>query len=111
VSVTPGRAVIMAGVGQPWRLTNAEPPPRLGLDEVVAFHMPGWVKIAMDIRVDATADGSALTSETRVKATDEAARRAFRAYWTLIRIPSGLIRRIMHDAVAATAHTTRRDAT
>lgn len=85
VSVTSGRAVIMAGVGQPWRLTNAGPPPRFDLDEIVAFDAPGWVKIAMDIRVDATADGSTVTSETRVKATDEAARRAFRAYWTLIR--------------------------
>jgi hypothetical protein len=93
VSVTPGGAVIMAGLGQPWRLANAEPPPRLGLDEVVASHTPGWVKIAMEIRVDATPGGSVLTTETRVKATDEAARRAFRAYWTLIRIPSGLIRR------------------
>lgn len=67
----------------------------------------------MDIRVDATADGSTVTSETRVKATDEAARRAFRAYWTLIRIPSGLIRRLMLDAVAATAtaRTTRPDVT
>ncbi len=53
------------------------------------FDEPGHVKIATNFR----AGGGLLTTETRVWCTDAAARRRFRAYWTLIRPFSGLIRR------------------
>lgn len=53
-----------------------------------AFDQPGHVKIAFDFRVA----GPALTTETRVFATDPRSRRRFTAYWLLIRPFSGLIR-------------------
>lgn len=54
-----------------------------------AFDRAGHYKVAFDFRVG---EGR-LTTETRVLSTDEATRRRFARYWTLIRLPSGLIRR------------------
>ena len=44
-------------------------------------------------------DGTTLSTETRVLATDEASRRAFRRYWLVIRPFSGLIRRVWLRAI------------
>lgn len=60
-----------------------------------AYAEPGSTKVAFNFRFD---DG-VLTTETRVWGTDEAARRKFRRYWTVIRFPAGLVRReILHAA-------------
>ena len=106
VAVDPGRAVIIAGVGQPWRLTRPVPPPPLDLAEVRDFAAPGWVKVAMEIRVTPHAAGATVSTETRVQATDPAARRAFARYWTIIRLPSALLRRIMLATVTNNAART-----
>ena len=53
-------------------------------------------KMAFNFRLD----GSTLSTETRVLLTDAASRRKFRAYWTLIRPFSGLIRRVWLRAIA-----------
>lgn len=47
--------------------------------------------------------GSVLSTETRVRADDPAARRRFRLYWLAIRPGSGLIRRLMLRAIRAEA--------
>jgi hypothetical protein len=75
-----GEAVFGAS-GTPWR-------PGGGIG---SFHdaPPGTVRMAFDIR----ADGRRLTTETRVAATDAAARRAFARYWRLVGPFSALIRR------------------
>lgn len=106
VAVDPGRGVIMAGVAQPWRLTRAVPSPQLDLAQLRNFDAPGWVKVAMDIRIAPHADGATISTETRVWATDAAARRAFACYWTIIRLPSALLRRIMLATLAADAERT-----
>jgi hypothetical protein len=75
----------LAAIGQPWRLLR-------GLRreaDFAAFEQPGWAKMAMDFRVT---DGK-LVTETRVRVTDDAARRAFRRYWLAVRPFSGLVRR------------------
>lgn len=57
------------------------------------FSEPGWAKAVMGIRVTATGSATQVTIETRVSATDRAARRAFAVYWPLIRVGgAGFIR-------------------
>lgn len=53
------------------------------------FDRPGHYKVALNFRLA----GGRLSTETRVLATDPGARRAFRRYWVVVRLPSGLIRR------------------
>lgn len=62
------------------------------------------IKIAANLRVDPLPDGGArLSTETRVQCTDRAARAFFGAYWTLVRGPSGLIRRVMLEGIRTEA--------
>ncbi len=63
------------------------------------FTEPGWAKMAVNFRV---ADGE-LSTETRVWLTDAGSRRAFGAYWLVIRPFSGLIRRAWLTAAARRA--------
>jgi hypothetical protein len=73
--------IVVGASGTPWR-------PRGGIR---GFHdaPPGTVRIAADFR----ADGRRLTSETRIAATDDAARRAFLRYWRVVGPFSALVRR------------------
>jgi hypothetical protein len=69
-----------------------------------AFAEPGWAKAAMSFQLTPTPAGTVLAAETRVTATDEASRRRFAAYWTLIRLGgAGLIRLELLRAVARRA--------
>jgi hypothetical protein len=80
----PYDATTLAAVGRPWRVLS-----RLRRDEdFAAFDDPGWAKMAMDFHA---ADGC-LVTETRVRLTDEAARRSFRRYWLVVRPFSRLVR-------------------
>jgi hypothetical protein len=49
---------------------------------------PGCTKVGFNVRYS---DGI-LTTETRILATDEQTRRSFGRYWTVIRMPSGVVR-------------------
>ena len=77
--------VVFATSGTPWR-------PSGGLRPFAAAD-PGTVRVATDIRAVAVAGGCVLSTETRVQAVDDAARRAFRRYWLVVGPFSGLIRR------------------
>ncbi|HEX2132881.1 MAG TPA: hypothetical protein VHH15_15130 [Actinophytocola sp.] len=72
--------------------------PRGDLAMFQSFTDPGWSKVAMNFRFLEDGDGTVLSTETRVQATDDATRRAFRRYWLLVRAGSGLIR---HDILRA----------
>jgi hypothetical protein len=93
---------VAGAVGAVWR-------PRGGLvrlDDAEAWRaavVPGTIKGAVDFRAEAIPGGSRLTTETRVRATDERARRAFRRYWLLIGPFSALIRKRWLAAVMASA--------
>ena len=54
---------------------------------------PGLAQAFWNFRVIATAQGSELATETRVRCGDEASRRSFRRYWRIIGPASGAIRR------------------
>lgn len=67
----------------------------LPADAFVRFDGGGHIKAAMNFR----RRGSTVSTETRVWATDERTRRLFRAYWAVIRGPSGMIRRVWLRAI------------
>lgn len=61
------------------------------------------LKIAIDFRAEPIPGGSRLSTETRVKAMNERARRRFRLYWLAIGPFSALIRRRWLAAATASA--------
>lgn len=68
-------------------------------NEFVAFERPGYAKATMNFHVWPEGQGSTLTTETRVKATDDSARRSFRRYWLVVRPGSAVIRQGLSKAV------------
>lgn len=99
----PGRELAAGVVARMWR-PGGDIQPVAGGPEFAAFDRPGFAKAAMDFRVLAGKDGGTrLETETRILATDAAARRAFRRYWLVVRPGSGLIRRVWLRAVARRA--------
>ena len=77
--------LVVGASGRPWRPRGALGP----FDQA----RPGTVRVATDFRAEPAAGGSLLSTETRVAAADEAARRAFWRYWLLVGPFSALIRR------------------
>ncbi|WP_433331404.1 hypothetical protein [Spirillospora sp. CA-294931] len=76
-------------------------------DEFLAFTTPGYAKATFSFELVETDDGGTrLVTETRVLATDAAARRVMGRYWLLIRPFSGAIRRIMLRRVRTLATAT-----
>lgn len=76
--------------------------PEIARGDLAAFQSftdPGWSKVAMNFEFTPDRDGTLLSTETRVLATDPATRKAFRRYWLLVRAGSGLIRRDILRAV------------
>lgn len=79
----PEREIIMGAVTKPWEadVTFRAVPP----DDFAAFGEPGYVKIAWTLRADPIgAEASIFRTETRVVATDAAARARFRTYWAFL---------------------------
>ena len=77
--------VVTGAAGTPWR--------RRGGLRSFAEGGPGTVRMAIDFRAEPLPGGCRLSTETRVAAADEAARRAFRRYWLVVGPCSALIRR------------------
>jgi hypothetical protein len=97
--------VLSAGIGQAWRLLGGPTPPLLDAAALRAWTEPGWIKVGMGFRLESTRAGTVLTTETRVVATDPRTRRAFAAYWFVIRGSSSTIRREVLRVVAHRAET------
>ena len=86
--------VVVGGAGRPWTL-------RGGI-HAFAEARPGEVRVAVDLRATALADGrSRLSTETRIAAVDRRARRAFGAYWLVVGPFSAILRRQWLRAAAA----------
>lgn len=98
-------ALLSAGIGQAWRLLGGPTPPLLDAAALRAWTEPGWIKVGMGFRLESTRAGTVLTTETRVAATDLRTRRAFAAYWLLIRGSSSTIRRELLRVIAHRAET------
>jgi hypothetical protein len=100
---TEGHEIVRGLVTRAWR-----PTPRIhrlppGASAFTAFDEPGWVKVAIDLRLTPERRGTRLSTETRCKTTDGRSQVVFALYWTLIRIGSGIIRRETLAAVARRA--------
>ncbi len=91
----PGAEVVAGINGQFWALHeqgHLEAP--TDLQSFRSFDRPGWAQGVIAIRIDPLEDGTTLLStETRVRCTDETARRRFTAYWFLIKVFSDWMRR------------------
>ena len=85
--------VVLGCAGRPWRPSGGLRP--------WGDAGPLDVRLAMDFRAVACRGGSSLTTETRVAASCEASRRAFRRYWRLVGPFSALVRRRWLHALAA----------
>ena len=100
VAEVPGREIVVGAATRPW-----EPDPKFqGVPSLATFAEAGYVKIAVSFRVEPGADGgSTFYTETRAVATDAAARRKFRLYWSLLSPGIGLIRAAMVAGLGAAA--------
>lgn len=86
------RYAAVAMVGRPW-----SPIPKArsvrSLEEVRRFDEPGWLRYGMDWTLTPLEGGrTLLETSTLCEPTSDRARRAFRAYWSVIRPGSALIR-------------------
>jgi hypothetical protein len=104
----PGLEIVAGTNGRFWalrELAHMEAPP--DLQTFRTFDRPGWAQGAISLRIERLDDGSTrLSTETRVRCVDHAARRRFAVYWMLISVFSGwlrrdLLRRIAHIAEGA----------
>ncbi len=86
------RDVVVGASGTPWR-------PRGGIRPFAAGD-PGTVRMATDIRAEPIAGGCVLSTETRIAALDDDARRAFARYWRVVGPFSAVIRRRWLTAAA-----------
>jgi hypothetical protein len=87
----PGVEIVLGLVGRFWT-------PRGGLvhmdrDDFESFDRPGYARAAWNFRVEPREDGALVTTETRVRCTDEGSRAKFLMYWTVVGPASALIRR------------------
>jgi hypothetical protein len=73
--------VVFGAAGTPWR-------PGGGIRPFAAA-APGTVRVAVNFSID----GPRLSTETRIEAVDDAARRAFLRYWRIVGPFSAVIRR------------------
>jgi hypothetical protein len=92
----PGEEIVVGAIGRFWSPLGNKPRP---VEDFRGFDEPGFAKAALNFRVTPERGGSRITTETRIVGTDPAARRKFRAYWLLIRLGSGAIRRSWLKAV------------
>jgi len=101
----PGFELVAGTNGRFWALreqAHMEAP--VDLQAFRAFDRPGWAQGAVSLRIEPLEDGSTeVTTETRVRCVDGAARRRFAAYWLLIRVFSGWLRRDFLTSVARIA--------
>ena len=104
----PGEEIVWGIVGRfwhPWQNLDAAQPS--DLDAFRGYAEPGHAKAGWNFRFDALPGGrTRVTTETRICATDDAARHSFGRYWLLIRPGSGLIRR---DLLRALRRRAERD--
>lgn len=95
----PRRELVLGLVAQPWRLGGGTFRRAETAADFEGFGEPGFVKAAVNFLLIDEAGGTRLTTETRVVATDPAARRKFARYWRAVRPGSGLVRRAWLRAI------------
>jgi hypothetical protein len=89
--------LVVGAVGRFW-LARAEVR-RVSADEFAALREPGYARAAFNMHAQPSPGGTLLTTETRIQATDDHARRSFRRYWLVIHAGSAAIRRAWLRAI------------
>lgn len=90
----PPNEIVLGLVGKFWRASGCIQ--RITADDFKKFEQTGFAKVAWNFLLTPQADGTAmLSTETRIRCTDEESRRKFSRYWFFIGPFSGLIRREM----------------
>lgn len=90
--------LIVGGVGRFWKPAGGIRP--VSAAEFATFAEPGYARAAIEFRALEAPDGATLLStETRIQATDGAARHSFGRYWRVIGPGSAAIRRSWLRAV------------
>ena len=89
--------LVFGVVGRFWTTGGGVEP--VGPGEFAAFDSPGFAKGAMNFQAREAGGGTLLTTETRIQATDDSARRSFGRYWRAIGPFSALIRRAWLRAI------------
>ena len=100
-----GVEMVAGTIGRFWALSEQAHIETPGdLDAFRAFDRPGWAKGAISLRIEPLDDGSTrLSTETRVRCVDDAARRRFAVYWLPIKVFGGWLRRHFLRRVARMA--------
>lgn len=88
----PPHEIVIGGISQPWKIDGGTRRCIVDADDFTTFAQPGFVRIAMNFRLAARDDRTYLSTETRVRATDDESRTQFGRYWAVIRIGSDIIR-------------------
>ena len=89
--------LIVGVVGRFWTLDSGIE--KIAPSDFVTFAKPGFAKAVINFHVREVDGRTVLTTETRIKGTDEAARRKFRRYWRVVMPGSALIRRAWLRAI------------
>jgi hypothetical protein len=101
IAESPGEEFVLGIMGRFWTPTGGVVPASPD-----SFRHPPPAGLAQGIwnfRVQSSGGGTELSTETRVRCGDEAARRQFRRYWRIIRLGSGVIRRSVLRHIRLTA--------
>jgi hypothetical protein len=104
------REIVLGKVDQFWK-PEGSPPPRLATArEFAAFDEPDYAKAVINFHVEDQGRGVCrVTTQTRVLATDEGARRRFGVYWRTLCAGSALIRKMWLSAIRRRAEGSRED--
>ncbi len=103
LATTP-QEIVMGGIGR-----QRPPMPEAKSVEEFAAYQGDGVKIAFNFRVEDAGNGwSTVSTDTRIMALDDGARRTMGRYWRLIVPGSGLLRRQWLDGIKRRAETTAR---
>jgi hypothetical protein len=90
--------LLLGGALSPWRVRGGHRT-IASAEELAAFAEPGWVRVAAAFTVAPDGGGSRVGTETRIAATDDAARRRFGRYWRVVGPFSSITRREMLAAI------------
>jgi hypothetical protein len=87
----PGVELVLGVVGRFWRLNSGLHP--ISAADFASFDEPGYAKAVLNFKVhDRPGASVRISTETRIVATDDDARKKFLRYWRLIGPFSGFIR-------------------
>jgi hypothetical protein len=89
--------LVLGVVGRFWTSTGGVR--RIDAADFASFEAPGFAKAVMNFHARPVDGGTVLTTETRIRGTDDEARRRFRRYWRVVMPGSAAIRRAWLRAI------------